>query len=206
MTWNSNSIEAPVLRMQNDFLETPALHLTLPQAVRRFGVDKTTYEAVLDALVDAKVLTKGPGGVYTRFFPRGFNRGRIRERRNARARRLANQDSFAGGNRPLESDGPAGPRSRTMSRVPAKTTPLTDAEIFAEARLALDRHPTMPGTVRVHIDDGVATLTGSVRRSSERAEADKAVRRVHGVRRLVNKITVAQTPSTEGFQPPDNLS
>ena len=205
MTWNSNSIEAPVLRMQNDFLETPALHLTLPQAVRRFGVDKTTCEAVLDALVDAKVLTKGPGGV-REVLPARLRSRSIRERRNARARRLANQDSFAGGNRPLESDGPAGPRSRTMSRVPAKTTPLTDAEIFAEARLALDRHPTMPGTVRVHIDDGVATLTGSVRRSSERAEADKAVRRVHGVRRLVNKITVAQTPSTEGFQPPDDLS
>ena len=93
-----------------------------------------------------------------------------------------------------------------MSRMPAKTTHLTDAQIFAEARLALDRHPTIPGTVRVHIDDGVATLTGSVRTSSDRAEADKTVRSVHGVSRLVNKITVAQTPSAEGFEPPDDLS
>lgn len=90
-----------------------------------------------------------------------------------------------------------------MARATAKATHRTDAAIFVEARNALDRRPLVPGTVRVHVDKGIATLTGSVRLPAERAEAEDAVRHVAGVRRLVNNITCAQTISAQGFEPPE---
>jgi osmotically-inducible protein OsmY len=79
----------------------------------------------------------------------------------------------------------------------------TDADIFVEARGALDRCANVPATVRVHVDNGCATLTGSVRLPSERSEAEDAVRRVKGIHRFVNHITVSQVVSAEGFEPPE---
>ena len=79
----------------------------------------------------------------------------------------------------------------------------TDAAVFAEARKALDRCPTVPSTVRVHVDDGIVTLTGSVQRPSERADAESAVRPAIGNRRLMNNIIIARAPGTEGFDAPD---
>ena len=87
------------------------------------------------------------------------------------------------------------PATRTRPR-------RTDTDIFAEARKALDDRPSIPATVRVHIDDGVAWLTGMARRASERKEAEDIVRHVPGVQRIVNKVTVAEPPSVEGFEPP----
>jgi osmotically-inducible protein OsmY len=92
-----------------------------------------------------------------------------------------------------------------MTQATAKTIRRTDAELFADARSALDCRPSIPGTVHVHIDGGVATLTGSVRLASERAEAEDVVRHVPGVRRIINEITVPQLPSKEGFEAPDKL-
>ena len=89
--------------------------------------------------------------------------------------------------------------------IPATTTGprRTDADIFAAARKALDDRPSVPATIRVHIEDGVAWLTGMARRRSERTEADDVVRHVPGVQRVVNKIMVAEAPSTEGLEPPE---
>lgn len=86
-----------------------------------------------------------------------------------------------------------------------KPTPAThrpDAEIFAEARRALDMRPTVPATVHVHVNDGVITLTGSVRLPSQQLQAEETVRHVTGIRRLVNDIVVAEMPSVLGFEPP----
>ena len=91
-----------------------------------------------------------------------------------------------------------------MTRVTAPTTRRSDADIFAEARQALDLQPGIPATVRVHVDNGVATLTGTVRLASESAASEEIVRRVRGVERVVNEISVAQRPSEEGFEPPDD--
>ena len=77
MTRNGTSIESLVLRIQNAFLESPALRLTLGQATRRFGLDKTTCEALLDALVDTGVLARTTENVYTRFFPQRRRRARF---------------------------------------------------------------------------------------------------------------------------------
>ena len=76
-----------------------------------------------------------------------------------------------------------------------------DAEIFARARRALDDRPSIPSTVRVHIVDGVAFLTGTSRRPEARSEAEDAVRRVTGVQRVVNTITSASPPAAV-FEPP----
>ncbi len=73
MNLNQYSLEALVVRIQNEFLERPTLRLTLPEAVQRFDIDKTTGGAVLDALVDAGVLAKTRGGSYCRFFPRDLD-------------------------------------------------------------------------------------------------------------------------------------
>jgi osmotically-inducible protein OsmY len=86
-----------------------------------------------------------------------------------------------------------------------KTSPLThrpDAEIFAAVRLTLDQHPAVPATVRVHVSEGIVTLTGSVRRPSDRIEAEEIARGVDGVRGVVNDIFVVRIPP-EGFEPPE---
>ena len=62
-------IEDLVVRIENEFLATPELRLTVAEAERRFGADEITCEAVLDALVDATVLFKTPDRVYGRLFP-----------------------------------------------------------------------------------------------------------------------------------------
>jgi osmotically-inducible protein OsmY len=89
-----------------------------------------------------------------------------------------------------------------MTRDRVDESPRTDTDIFAEARKALDERPSIPATVRVHIEDGVVWLTGLVRRAAERTEAEGVVRRISGVRRIVNEITVARPVSAEGFEPP----
>jgi osmotically-inducible protein OsmY len=78
--------------------------------------------------------------------------------------------------------------------MPRTTTHRSDAEIFAAARRALDQRPTVPPGVHVHVDRGAVTLTGTVRHPFERADAEDAVRRVKGIRHLVNDILVTQVP------------
>lgn len=80
----------------------------------------------------------------------------------------------------------------------------TDADIFVDARNALDRRRTVPEGVHAHVAHGVVTLTGTARLPFDRADAEDAVRHIEGVQRVVNHITVAQAP-TEGFEPPDEL-
>jgi hypothetical protein len=70
MATNRRWVETLVTRVQGEFLDSPALRLSVPQAERHFGVDRESCEAVLGALVDANVLTRLPDGRYVRFFPR----------------------------------------------------------------------------------------------------------------------------------------
>lgn len=87
--------------------------------------------------------------------------------------------------------------------MPTRTTHRSDADIFADARKALDERPTVPQGVHVHVNSGTVTLTGSVRLPFERADAEEAVRTIGGIRRLVNDITVTQIPDPAGFEAPD---
>jgi Fe2+ or Zn2+ uptake regulation protein len=73
MTPTRRQIENLVMRIQNAFLDAPALALTLPAAEERFSVAPATLAGVLDALVDAGVLTTREG-TYRRRFPAGTER------------------------------------------------------------------------------------------------------------------------------------
>lgn len=78
----------------------------------------------------------------------------------------------------------------------------SDPDIFSAARKALDDHPSVP-QVRVHVDRGTVTLTGSVRWPQHKAEAEAVVRHVEGVLGIVNRILVEQTVDPEGFDAPE---
>ena len=62
-----HSAEDEVLRrVQGEFLEMPGLRLTVPQARRLWGLDATSCDALLGALVDAKFLFKTRDGAFMR--------------------------------------------------------------------------------------------------------------------------------------------
>jgi hypothetical protein len=69
MAVSCGHITALVTKIQNDFLDTPSLTLTLSQAQKRFGADEITCEAVLGTLVDAGVPVRTSDEAYVRFFP-----------------------------------------------------------------------------------------------------------------------------------------
>jgi phosphoenolpyruvate-protein kinase (PTS system EI component) len=84
-----------------------------------------------------------------------------------------------------------------MARMKAQREERSDAAVFADARKHLDDCPTVPGTVHVHVEDGLVTLTGIVLRASQRTDAQDTVRPLIGTRRLLNKITVTEAPSAD---------
>jgi osmotically-inducible protein OsmY len=90
-----------------------------------------------------------------------------------------------------------------MNTTSTRGTHRSDAEVFADARKRLDDCPTIPGTVRVHVDERHVTLTGNVQHPSERIEAEQAVRPAIGDRRLENHITVTPLRSPQGFEAPE---
>ena len=58
-----------VVQIQQEFLQAPAVRLTLNQIARRLNASMGLCKAVLRVLVDAHVLAQTSGGVYVRFFP-----------------------------------------------------------------------------------------------------------------------------------------
>ena len=70
MRLTRNQAEALVMRIQGEFLEMPELQLTIPQAGRRFGLDRVVCEPILRLLASARVLTLTPEGAFKRFYPR----------------------------------------------------------------------------------------------------------------------------------------
>ena len=47
MTASRDQLEGLVVRMQQDFLENPRLTLTLADALKRFGAEEATCEAIM---------------------------------------------------------------------------------------------------------------------------------------------------------------
>lgn len=82
----------------------------------------------------------------------------------------------------------------------ASTHRRLDPDIFAAARKALDDDPRIPQDVRVHVDSGTVTLTGTVRWPREKSEAEDIVREIDGVQRVVNNITAANVAHAEGVE------
>ena len=84
-----------------------------------------------------------------------------------------------------------------MSSIRTQHDKRSDAAVFVDARKHLDDSPTVPSTVHVHVEDGLVTLTGSVPRASQRTDAEDTVRPLVGSRRLLNKITVTDSPGAD---------
>lgn len=53
-------------RIQSEFLEMPGMRLTLAQAQRLWGLDRTVCEALLGALVQARFLCRTREGAFIR--------------------------------------------------------------------------------------------------------------------------------------------
>jgi hypothetical protein len=59
-------LNAMLERIRAEYLEMPGLRLTVEQAQRLCGVERTLCKAVLDSLVDAKFLCIKSNGAYAR--------------------------------------------------------------------------------------------------------------------------------------------
>lgn len=58
--------DATLHRVYSEFMEMPGLRLTPKQAQRLWGLDEHQCLQLLNQLVDAKFLTRGPQGLYGR--------------------------------------------------------------------------------------------------------------------------------------------
>jgi hypothetical protein len=59
-------IDALLQRIQGEFLEMPGLRLTAAQGRRLWGLDRDVCDALLEALVDARFLSRSREGLYAR--------------------------------------------------------------------------------------------------------------------------------------------
>jgi hypothetical protein len=64
-------ITAVLQRVLAEYLEMPGLKLTAPQARRLWGLDRTTCDAALAALVDARFLSRTREGLFIMAAPSG---------------------------------------------------------------------------------------------------------------------------------------
>ena len=72
----------------------------------------------------------------------------------------------------------------------------SDSELQHDARLQLVREPGVDADrIQVHVQDGVAILTGNVRSEAESWSAADAVRRVPGVQSVSNETMITRETS-----------
>jgi osmotically-inducible protein OsmY len=62
-----------------------------------------------------------------------------------------------------------------------------DADIAADVARTLDLW-TVPETIKASVHDGYVTLTGNAKRLQQERDLEKALRRIRGVRRILNKV------------------
>jgi hypothetical protein len=59
-------IDDVLQRIQGEFVEMPGLHLTAAQAQRLWGLERDVCDALLEALIDAKFLSRTRDGAFIR--------------------------------------------------------------------------------------------------------------------------------------------
>lgn len=60
------AIREAILRVEGEYREMPGLSLTVPQAARLWGMDRSTCELVLASLIERRVLKRAWNGAYVR--------------------------------------------------------------------------------------------------------------------------------------------
>ena len=60
------AIREAILRVEGEYREMPGLSVTLPQAARLWGMDRSTCELVLANLIERRVLKRALNGTYVR--------------------------------------------------------------------------------------------------------------------------------------------
>ena len=60
------AIREAILRVEGEYHEMPGLSLTLTQAARLWGIDRSTCELVLANLIERRVLKRAWNGTYVR--------------------------------------------------------------------------------------------------------------------------------------------
>ncbi len=68
-----------------------------------------------------------------------------------------------------------------------------DSEIQTKSQESLNTNPETSGAT-VNIKDGVATLSGEVLSENAKVEGEQAVKKVKGVKSVINNLTVAAAP------------
>jgi hypothetical protein len=66
MAARSQALDDVLRRVQGEYIEMPGLRLTLAQAQRLWGLDRTACDTLLGALVDAKFLFRTRDGAFVR--------------------------------------------------------------------------------------------------------------------------------------------
>jgi hypothetical protein len=63
---SANAIREAVRRVEGEYREMPGLSLTLPQAARLLGLERSTCEVVVTTLIERKVLKRTLNGAFVR--------------------------------------------------------------------------------------------------------------------------------------------
>jgi osmotically-inducible protein OsmY len=69
---------------------------------------------------------------------------------------------------------------------------LDDDDIYDQVNRKLNNDSDIHGRIKIEVKNGVVTLTGSVGTDKVRAKAEKIVRKVQGVKDVVNKLEVGE--------------
>jgi osmotically-inducible protein OsmY len=76
----------------------------------------------------------------------------------------------------------------------------TDEEIAHEVARVLDWTAPLPGRISASVDSGCVTLEGSVGFRYQKKAAERAVRRLMGVRTVENHVEIATTQAAEDMR------
>jgi hypothetical protein len=63
---SANAIREALRRVEGEYREMPGLSLTLPQAARLLGIEPSTCEVVVTALIERNILKRTLNGTYVR--------------------------------------------------------------------------------------------------------------------------------------------
>ena len=71
---------------------------------------------------------------------------------------------------------------------------VSDDRIYDEVRLKLSADREVRGAaIEVKVSDGIVELSGKVRTEKARSRAEKVTKKVKGVQKVINKLTVPAT-------------